>query len=49
MATRIERDATRFREIVRGKIRGNMRKYVTHGEMIGRKGQDIVSIPDSTT
>ena len=45
MATRIERDATRFHHIVRGKIRENMRRYVTHGEMIGRKGRDIVSIP----
>jgi sporulation protein YhbH len=45
MASRIERDATRFKHIVRGKIRDNMRKYVTHGEMIGRKGRDIVSIP----
>lgn len=45
MSKRIERDANRFREIVRGKIRGNLRKYVTHGEMIGRKGKDLVSIP----
>jgi sporulation protein YhbH len=45
MTTRIRRDATRFHEIVRGKIRENMRKYVTQGEMIGRKGRDLVSIP----
>jgi hypothetical protein len=45
MTTKIERDATRFRQIVRGKIRDNLRKYVTHGEMIGRKGRDLVSIP----
>lgn len=42
---KIERDHSRFREIVRGKIRENLRKYVTHGEMIGRKGRDLVSIP----
>ena len=41
----IERDHTRFKQIVRGKIRENLRKYVTHGEMIGRKGRDLVSIP----
>jgi sporulation protein YhbH len=41
----IKRDATRFRQIVRGKVRENLRKYVTHGEMIGRKGRDLVSIP----
>ncbi|MDG2385358.1 MAG: DUF444 family protein [Pirellulaceae bacterium] len=45
MATKIERDVTRFRHIVNGRIRENMRKYVTHGEMIGRKGRDVVSIP----
>jgi uncharacterized protein len=45
MAMMIERDQRRFRQIVRGKIRENLRKYVTHGEMIGRKGRDIVSIP----
>src|SRR5262249_5640076 len=28
-----------------GKIRQNLRKYVTQGEMIGRKGRDLVSIP----
>ncbi|MCC7475703.1 MAG: DUF444 family protein [Pirellulales bacterium] len=41
----IERDLRRFRQIVRGRIRDNLRKYVTHGEMIGRKGRDLVSIP----
>ena len=45
MPSKIERDRTRFRNIVRGKIRDNLRKYVTHGEMIGRKGRDLVSIP----
>jgi uncharacterized sporulation protein YeaH/YhbH (DUF444 family) len=45
MAMMIERDQRRFRQIVRGKIRENLRKYVTHGEMIGRKGRDLVSIP----
>jgi uncharacterized protein len=41
----IERDQRRFRQIVRGKIRDNLKKYVTHGEMLGRKGNDVVSIP----
>jgi sporulation protein YhbH len=45
MAMRIEHDLSRFKQIVRGKIRQNLRKYVTHGEMIGRKGRDLVSIP----
>ncbi len=41
----IQRDASRFRKIVRGKVRENLRKYLTHGEMIGRKGRGLVSIP----
>ncbi len=45
MTMKIERDQRRFRHIVQGKIRKNLRKYVTHGEMIGRKGPDVVSIP----
>lgn len=45
MVQNIERDHSRFRKIVRGKIRQNLKKYVTHGEMIGRKGKDLVSIP----
>jgi len=45
MLLKIQRDSTRFKQIVRGKIRQNLRKYVTHGEMIGRKGRDLVSIP----
>lgn len=45
MAMKIERDQQRFRDIVRGRIRENLRRYVTHGELIGRKGKDLVSIP----
>src|SRR5436853_5613479 len=45
MVMKIDRDSSRFKQIVRGKIRENLRKYVTHGEMIGRKGHDLVSIP----
>lgn len=43
--TKIDRDKTRFREIVKGKVRKNLREYISHGEMIGRKGKDLVSIP----
>lgn len=45
MYVKIDRDQSRFKQIVRGKIRDNLRKYVTHGELIGRKGRDLVSIP----
>src|SRR5262249_2100155 len=45
MVLNIDHDHRRFREIVRGKIRENLRKYITHGEMIGRRGRDLISIP----
>src|SRR5580658_9105003 len=41
----IKRDHSRFRQIVKGKIKQDLKKYVTHGEMIGRKGKDLVTIP----
>src|SRR5438128_9349898 len=42
---RIERDHQRFRKIVRGKVKSNIGKYISRGEMIGKKGKDLVSIP----
>jgi hypothetical protein len=45
MALRIDPDHNRFRDIVRGKIKQNLRKYISNGELIGRKGKDLVSIP----
>jgi uncharacterized sporulation protein YeaH/YhbH (DUF444 family) len=40
------RTHTRFRDIVRGRIKQNLRKYVTHGEMIGKQGgKDVVASP----
>jgi uncharacterized sporulation protein YeaH/YhbH (DUF444 family) len=41
----IDHDAGRFRQIVRGRIKQNLRKYISHSELIGRRGQDLVSIP----
>lgn len=45
MALKIDQDQRRFKQIVRGKIRENLRKYITHGELIGRQGRELVSIP----
>ncbi len=45
MSLRIDQDHSRFRNIVRGRIRQNLRKYISKGELLGRQGQDIVSIP----
>jgi uncharacterized protein len=45
MALKIEQDKARFRQIIRGKVRANLRKYISKGELIGRQGKDVVSIP----
>ncbi len=45
MPTRIENDLGRFKKIVQGKVRQNLRKYISNSGMIGRKGKDTVSIP----
>lgn len=45
MTRRVERDLNRFRQIVRGKIKKDLRKYMSHGEMIGRQGKRYVSVP----
>lgn len=45
MVYNISRDHARFRDIVKGKIKEDLKKYINHGEMIGRKGKDLVSIP----
>src|SRR5438105_2430763 len=45
MVRKIQKDGTRFKQIVRGKIKKELRKYITKGELIGRKGKNLVSIP----
>lgn len=45
MAKRIESDRARFKKIVRGTVRSGIRKYLSRGELIGRRGKDLVSIP----
>jgi uncharacterized sporulation protein YeaH/YhbH (DUF444 family) len=45
MISRIEQDHSRFREIIRGKIRQNLRKYISRGDLIAPKGQGSVTIP----
>lgn len=45
MVQRIDPDSNRFRQIVRGKIKSNLRKYISHGELLGKKGKHTVSIP----
>lgn len=45
MVLRIEKDHQRFRHIVKGKIRGDLRKFLTRGELIGKEGKHLISIP----
>ena len=45
MTRNIDRDLNRFKGIVRGKVRQNLRKYINNGEMMGRKGKNVISIP----
>lgn len=45
MGQKIERDHQRFRKLVRGKVKSNLGKYISRGELIGKKGKDLVSIP----
>ena len=45
MAQKIDQDLARFKQIIRGRIKKQLRKYVSSGELIGRKGKDLVSIP----
>src|SRR4051812_21706105 len=45
MSLRINQDHSRFKQIVRGKIKQNLKKYITQGELIGKQGKDLISIP----
>ena len=45
MVSKIEQDHQRFRQIVQGKIRRDLRKFLSRGELIGREGKRFVSIP----
>ena len=41
----IDRDVGRFKKIVRGKIKSKIKKYISSGELIGKKGKELISIP----
>jgi len=45
LIAKIEQDHSRFKQIVRGKIKRELKKYITQGELIGKQGKNIVSIP----
>ncbi|MGE3973661.1 MAG: DUF444 family protein [Bdellovibrionales bacterium] len=41
----IRQDHSRFRDIIKGRIKENFKRYITHGEMIGKRENDFVKIP----
>ena len=43
--SRIQADVNRFRQIVRGRVREELRKHLGRQELIGRQGKRAVSIP----
>jgi uncharacterized protein len=45
MVRKIDKDKTRFDKIIRGRIKRDLKKYITGREMVGRKGRNIVTIP----
>ncbi len=45
MVNKIEQDHQRFRQIIRGKIRKDLRRFLSRGELIGKEGKRFVSIP----
>lgn len=45
MSLRVDQDHSRFKQIIRGKIRQNLKRFISKGELIGRQGKESVSIP----
>src|SRR5690606_6042671 len=45
MVLKIEKDHQRFRQIVKGRIRDDLRRFLTKGELIGKEGKHLISIP----
>ncbi len=45
MVLPIDKDLDRFKKIVRGRVRKDLKKYMGSDEMLGRQGKKVVSIP----
>ena len=45
MSLKIKQDHARFKAIVRGKIKQNLRRFIQKGEMVGKKGKELITIP----
>ncbi|MBP6218048.1 MAG: DUF444 family protein [Oligoflexales bacterium] len=42
---KMESDLNRFRKIIRGKIKKELRRFISNGDLIGRQGKKQISIP----
>ncbi len=45
MGQKIEQDVARFKAIIKGRIKKELRKFISTGELVGKKGNNAVSIP----
>ena len=45
MPLNIDNDLHRFRKIVKGRIRKDLKRFMSSGEMLGKQGDKVVSIP----
>jgi uncharacterized sporulation protein YeaH/YhbH (DUF444 family) len=43
--SRIQTDVNRFKQIVRGRVREELRKHLGRQDMVGKQGKQVVSIP----
>jgi len=41
----VEKDHARFRDIVKGAVRRNLKRYISRGEILGKEGKKTVAIP----
>jgi uncharacterized protein len=48
LSLKIKQDHARFKNIVRGRIKQNLRKFIQKGEMLGKRGTETVTIPVPT-
>jgi uncharacterized sporulation protein YeaH/YhbH (DUF444 family) len=45
MNLKIHQDHARFRQIVKGRVRKELRKFISKGELFGQEGGKTISIP----
>src|SRR5580658_5967099 len=47
MGLRIHSDLSRFNDVIKGRIKKNLKEYIKSGEFIAKQGNDKVSVPVS--